>query len=248
MRLWILSDLHLEFGPVELPPVEADLIVLAGDVHRGRRGLAWARERFATTPAVYVLGNHEYYGEALPRLREKVEAEAAGSSVHLLENRAVEIDGVTFLGCTLWTDFDLHGNARLAQIEAGVQMTDYRAIRVSPRYRRLRPADTAVLHAASRRWLEKALGTAPAGPRVIITHHAPSALSLAPDTAHLPVSAAYGSHLDSLVEASGAALWVHGHTHYPVDYRIGGTRVLSNPRGYPDEAVKGFDPGLVVEL
>ncbi len=108
MRLWILSDLHLEFGPVELPRVEADVVVLAGDVHKGRRGLAWARERFAATPVVYVLGNHEYYGEALPRLREKLEGEAAGSSVHLLENRAVEIGGVTFLGCTLWTDFELH--------------------------------------------------------------------------------------------------------------------------------------------
>jgi predicted phosphodiesterase len=96
--------------------------------------------------------------------------------------------------------------------------------------------------------LERELATLIDRPHVVVTHHAPSARSLAPATAHLPVSAAYGSHLDGLVEASGAALWVHGHTHHPVDYKIGATRVLSNPRGYPGEPVEGFDAGLVVEV
>jgi predicted phosphodiesterase len=248
MRIRILSDLHLEFGPVELPEVEADVVVLAGDVHKGMRGLGWARERFGETPVVYVLGNHEYYGEALPRLREKLEHEAAGSSIHLLENRAVEIGGVSFFGCTLWTDLELHGDVRLAEIEANARMTDFRAIRVSPKYRRLRPADTAVLHRASRRWLAAALASTSPGPRVVVTHHAPSARSLDPRTGWQLVSAAYGSHLDDLVAASGAALWIHGHTHHAVDHRIGETRVLSNPRGYRDETVKGFDAGLVVEV
>ena len=248
MRLWILSDLHLEFGPLVLPDVRADIVVLAGDVHKGRRGLDWIRARFPDTPVVYVLGNHEYYGEAMPRLREKLEREAADTNVHLLENRAVTLGGVEFLGSTLWTDFLLHGDRRHAEIEANVRMSDYRAIRMSPEFRRLRPADTAARHGASRRWLEQALAEAPAGPRVVVTHHAPSARSLDPRSAWQLVSAAYASHLDELVAGSRAALWVHGHTHFPVDYRVGETRVLSNPRGYPDEAVKAFDAGLVVEI
>jgi predicted phosphodiesterase len=248
MRIRILSDLHLEFGLAELPEVAADVVVLAGDVDKGVRGVGWAREQFAGVPVVYVVGNHEYYGHAVPQLTEKLRREAEATNVHLLEDRAVTLDGVTFLGCALWTDFDLHGNRHLAEIEANVRMTDYRAVRVSPQYRRLRPADTASLHHASRRWLERELAAPAEARRVVVTHHAPSARSLAPGTAHMPVSAAYASHLDALVEASGAALWVHGHTHHPVDYRIGATRVLSNPRGYAEEGVAGFDAGMVVEL
>jgi hypothetical protein len=45
-----------------------------------------------------------------------------------------------------------------------------------------------------------------------------------------------------------AALWIHGHTHHCVNYHLGGTRVLSNQRGYPDEGVRGFDPGLLIDL
>lgn len=30
-------------------------------------------------------------------------------------------------------------------------------------------------------------------------------------------------------------LWVHGHTHEAFDYRIGNTRVIVNPRAYPNE-------------
>ena len=42
-------------------------------------------------------------------------------------------------------------------------------------------------------------------------------------------------------------LWIHGHSHQAVDYEIANTRVLSNPRGYPDEHT-GFDAALVAEV
>jgi hypothetical protein len=44
------------------------------------------------------------------------------------------------------------------------------------------------------------------------------------------------------------ALWIFGHTHRAADLNVRGTRVISNPRGYPHEPVPGFDPGYVVEL
>lgn len=53
------------------------------------------------------------------------------------------------------------------------------------------------------------------------------------------LSAAYASALDGVVASSGAAYWIHGHTHYNVRYRHGETCVLSNQRGYPDEPVEG---------
>lgn len=86
MRLRILSDLHREFGAFELPDVAADLVVLAGDIDRGVRGVVWARQRFPDTPVLYVAGNHEHYDERLGRLHEKLRDAAAGSNVIILEN------------------------------------------------------------------------------------------------------------------------------------------------------------------
>ena len=168
--------------------------------------------------------------------------------MHLLENDSVEISGVTFLGATLWTDFRLLGDPLPAIREARQVISDFRRIRVNPSYRHLKPQDTIIWH---RRRGERLAGrsaeTAP-GPVVVITHHAPSSRSLGNDGPLDLLSAAFASRLDDLVAQSGAALWVHGHIHQAADYHLGSTRVICNPRGYPDELVPGFDPALVVEI
>ena len=107
MELQILSDLHIEFAPYEMIDTDADVVVLAGDIHLGERGFKWARDNIPDKVVVYVLGNHEFYKAATPRLIEKLTDRAAGTNIHVLENRSVAIGGIRFLGCTLWTDFDL---------------------------------------------------------------------------------------------------------------------------------------------
>jgi hypothetical protein len=248
LRIQILSDLHLEFGSAELAGTDSDVVVLAGDVGVGLRGLEWIKKQWPDRPVVYVPGNHEYYGGALPRTLEKLIAAASGTNVHVLDRAAVEIAGVRFLGATLWTDFDLLGERATAMVVAQRHVTDYKRIRVSPSFRKLSPFDTASLHSRSRRWLEAEIGCGRTRGAVIITHHAPSALSIQSEFASDPLSASYASNLSRLVAESGAALWVHGHTHHCVDYVIGGTRVVSNQRGYVDEPVEGFDPELVLEV
>src|SRR5882762_4300913 len=126
--LHILSDLHLEFGSFSLPRTEADVVVLAGDVHLGQAGVTWARKQWPDTPMVYVLGNHEFYREALPELTDRLRRLCEGSHIHLLENDLVEVAGVAFLGCTLWTDFDLLGDASSARALAETAMADYTQI------------------------------------------------------------------------------------------------------------------------
>jgi hypothetical protein len=251
VRLHILSDLHLEFAPFDPPAAAADVVVLAGDTAPGVRGLDWAAARWPHRPLVIVPGNHEHYGHAYPALLHALVARAAALDgrprVHVLNDAAAIVDGVRFLGTTLWTDFELLGDPAAGMAAAQLHMTDFRRIRVRPWYRKARPADTAAWHARSRRWLGEALAAPHDGPTVVVTHHAPSDRSLNPRYAD-PVASAYASRLDALVAESGAALWIHGHTHRCVDYPLGATRVLSNQRGYPDEAVAGFDPSLVVEV
>jgi predicted phosphodiesterase len=247
MKIHLLSDLHTEFAPFQPPPTDADVVVLAGDVGVGTRGLPAVREWFLDRPVVYVAGNHEFYREAIPRLSEKLAEETEGSGIHYLENRAVVIGGVRFLGCTLWTDFDVFGERVRCMAEAQVTMNDFRLIRVLPQYRRFHPNDAAAMHERSLRWLMAALDEPFAGTTVIVTHHAPSLRSCNPAYRSHPVTAAYVSDLEWMLDGR-AALWVHGHTHLCVDYEIGGTRVVANQRGYPHDGVEGFDPGLVLEV
>jgi Icc-related predicted phosphoesterase len=246
VRLHILSDLHLEFGPFQPPATRADVVVLAGDVHTGKNGLRWIAETFRDRPVIYVLGNHEFYGHDTPKLTEELRQLTAGSNIYVLENDCVEIGGVVFLGATLWTDFKLNGDPILAVSLAATGMNDFNRIRVSQSYRRFRPSDARQLYAESVRWLEAELSRAEGKTRVVVTHHAPSQRSIGPLYTADPLNPAFASDLEHLIQASGAALWVHGHIHYTSDYVLGQTRIVNNPRGYPGESVAGFAPALVV--
>jgi predicted phosphodiesterase len=247
MKIHLLSDLHTEFAPFEPPSTDADIVVLAGDVGVGTRGLPAIRDWFPDRPVVYVAGNHEFYRESIPRLHDKIAEETEGSGIHHLENRAVVIGGVRFLGCTLWTDFDIFGERVRCMHEAQVTMNDFRLIRILPEYRRFHPMDARTRHERSVRWLVSMLDEPFDGPTAIVTHHAPSLLSCRPAYRTNPVTAAYASDLEWMLDGR-AALWVHGHTHFCVDYEIGGTRVVANQRGYPHEPVEGFDPALGLEI
>jgi Icc-related predicted phosphoesterase len=248
MRIHILSDLHLEFAPFQLAQVDSDLVVLAGDIHTGVNGFKWIRETFPVQQIIYVLGNHEFHGQKLPKLTVEIKAAAADTNIHILENDAVEIGGVIFLGATLWTDFRLQGDVVLAEVAAQTGMTDFRRIRTTPTYRRFRPADARRIHTQSLGWLDQQLETVRGRKVVVVTHHAPSPQSIPRRFWNDPLNPAFASNLESFVIASNASLWIHGHIHQHSDYVIGSTRVIANPRGYPSESQIGFNPTLVVEI
>jgi Icc-related predicted phosphoesterase len=253
MRIRILSDLHREFGHFTLPEVAADVVVLAGDIDKHTRGVAWARERFPDVPVLYVAGNHEFYGERIGRLHEKLCEAAAGSNVHILENETFELNGYRFFGATLWTDFNLLGDRTMSMGAAGSKeggMNDYRKIRQRD-LRRLQPHHTAMLHAESRLALTQFLESGDRARSIVITHQAPSIKSLSEHRHTQPISGAYASNLEDLIHDHGPALWVHGHIHTPIDYTVGATRVLNNAFGYITDhptGTAGFRADLVVEL
>lgn len=249
MRVHILSDLHLEFGPAEIPQIECDCVILAGDISTKLHGLEWILDKFPDVPVIYVCGNHEFYGERHPHLIEKLRHEAKGTNVHVLENNWVYIQGVPIFGCTLWSDMALQGNVMTASLEAAGSMNDYKRIRNSSRgYRRFSPLDSRMAHSASLAAMKEFFAQHEASNSIIVTHHAPSIRSLPESRQGLLISAAYTSHLDDFIREHQPALWVHGHIHHSNDYTIGQTRIISNPRAYPDESNPEFRPDLVVEL
>lgn len=259
MRLLVLSDLHLEVWREFAPKFDTkfsrpDVVVLAGDIHTKARAPAWAAQAFPHTPVMYVSGNHEFYGEAVDQMGDAIRVECEKhSNVHYLDCDEYVWQGVRFLGVTLWTDFLLFGTdlKRQVMVDVGNVMTDYQRIRVaSAGYRKLRPQDTAKLHAGHRTWLEGKLSEPFPGPTVVITHMAPSNRSVAPEYASDLVSAAFVSDLDEVVRS--ATLWIHGHTHTSFDYLVGQCRVVANPLGYMMRGGQAenddFDPNFIVEL
>jgi hypothetical protein len=108
--------------------------------------------------------------------------------------------------------------------------------------------DSAQMHAASVRWLARRMSRHDPARTIVVTHHAPSPWSIPPYHASDMLSAAFASDLNSLIKASGIPLWIHGHTHYNVDYKIGTTRIYSNQRGYPNEVKKCFEPGDIIKV
>ncbi len=253
MKLHVISDLHLrpqhEFS---IPATDADLIVLAGDIGRGLTGVEWAMAECARLdkPAVYVLGNHEYYTQVFPDLVEEARRLTAGSRVQVLENDVITQGRVRILGCTLWTDFLLFGEVEEETSMAAVEavMYDYKIIRTADG-EPLRASTTQQYHRESRQWLEARLAEPWDGPTVVITHHVPCWAGSHPVFDGI-LSAGFTSDLTPLMESHRIDLWICGHSHANVDTRIGHTRLLSNQRGYPGEDVPGpaFDPALVVEV
>lgn len=249
MRIHVISDLHQEFGEIDVPTVDCDCVVVAGDVSTKRAGLQWLRSRFRDVPVIYVCGNHEYYGEKLPRLTEKLREEAEGTNIHFLENDSVTIGGMHVFGCTLWTDMALHGPWLDGATEANARMNDYKRVRNSARhYRKLSAGDTRLTHLASLEAMREFFVSHDPMSSMVVTHHAPSMRSL-PEHRHAElISCAYASHLDKFVLTHQPRLWIHGHIHHNNDYVIGKTRVIANPRAYPDQPNTGFIPDLTVSV
>jgi Icc-related predicted phosphoesterase len=257
MKIWLFSDLHLEHTPLaSLQPPEADVCIAAGDISTNGivPSMEWLNANIAPLmPVVFVAGNHEFYRSSI--IESLAAAKAAASDmprVHFLHNRSIEIDDVLFVGATLWTDQDLHHSRQLSAFfakDSQTGMKDYKKInwQKSP-WQRLTPARTIGMHRESRSYIERTLQSRE-GKTVVVSHHAPSILSMSEEDGAKTSASSYASNLDAMIKELKPTAWVHGHIHRSNRYRIGQTDILSNPRGYgDDEKGTSFDPGFVFEV
>jgi len=230
MRFALMSDIHLEFNNWTPPELDVDLVVLAGDTHPGVKGVIWANEHFKQ-PVLMIAGNHEFYGRrSVNRHPMKMQAKAQelGGKVQVLHNQTMTVEGIKFIGATLWTDYALLGNQPLSMMIAEQSMNDFRYASYDL-YSKLRGYHLVQEHSKSRDFIESEIGEN----TVVITHHAPSEKCLQLNDRIVDnLSPAYASNLNSLVAYGGAKVWCFGHTHHNVDFTLGNTRVVSNCRGY----------------
>ena len=246
MKIHVLSDLHIEFADFRIPETDADVIVLAGDIGVGLGGLYWVHAQRRDKPIIYVLGNHEFYNHDI-KLTEVIK-DMAADNIYVLNNDQVIIDGVRFLGCTLWTDFELlkGADAWFVRRNARENMSDFYLI--TDGENKFTPETSIALHNESREWLDIMMAEKEGFEKtVVVTHHCPSEKSCHPRFAGSLLNPAFASNLEWMMGDDRVDLWIHGHTHNAYDYNINGTRLICNPRGYPREP-SGFDPEKVVKI
>ncbi|CAN7347207.1 metallophosphoesterase [Rhizobium sp. LjRoot258] len=255
MKAWIFSDLHLEDGkicPVSTVP-EADICICAGDItNKLVRSIRFLGECISPhMPVLFVPGNHEYYGSSIREGYQEGLREAEDyPDVHLLHQEVAIFEGFRFVGATFWSDLQLFGTPQISMLEAQKGMTDYRQIKLSKKpFKRFSARHAQGLHWEDNLFIQRALWDEAALPTIVVTHHAPSILSVPPEFIDDPVAPSFASRFEKHIIKYRPRLWIHGHLHNRSDYMIQTTRVICNPKGYVDEHEKsGFDPYLVVDV
>lgn len=248
MKIQIISDLHQEFGFTDLSFDNAEVVVLAGDVNLGIKGIEWIKAKITHIPVIYVLGNHEYYKGSYPKTLNKIKEAAQDSNVYVLENDFVDIGDVRFHGTTLWTDFSIFGDPRYYGFTCQMGMNDYKQIKRDPSYSKIRSIDIYKIHQFSKIWLQESLESSKGLKNIVVTHHAPSIQSVPENFKKDPLTSAYTSNLEDFIIEHKPLYWIHGHIHTPSRYRIGDTEVICNPHGYIDEQYNGYEKELIIKV
>lgn len=252
MRVHPFSDLHIEDGHDVHSFPDCDVLVAAGDIGSGVKGLQRLIKRTdGSQHIVMVAGNHEYYGHHMRKLQSEMRALASKHDrVHFLENDEAVIGGVRFLGCTMWTDYEAFGASGkvFAELDALKRMNDFKHIKAGDSF--VTPSLFQGICAGSRAWLEGKLSEDWGGATVIVTHHPPvigcnAKRYLMPGNVGLPF---FVNEWPDLVASSGARYWICGHTHWCGRLPFGDTEVVCNQRGYSGEGVEGWDSKMILNI
>ena len=229
MKIHLCSDLHLEFGNTYFPSVEADTVIIAGDVAVKLKDIVVYLRKVAAVyeNVIYITGNHEYYGNDIAQMDYELYKEFEGTNVHFLQNEILDLDGITFYGGTMWTD---GANNRDNILEECIN--DFRFIKdfSVKRMRKLHEEFKANIQDVD----------------VIISHHIPSDIFIPVKYRGSSINGAF-SCTDMGEFLPLPKVWCFGHTHDPIDITIEKTRFLCNPYGYPHEYTD-FDDELVFEV
>ena len=256
MKVSVISDLHLEFEPLELPGGE--VLIISGDACESRSlakdfhstklvdwtshsGREYRHQRFFEVECakydhvLYVMGNHEHYHGRFDKTYAELRR-CLPDHVQLLEQETVTINDTVFIGGTLWTSMNRGDD--MTRWHTKSSMNDFRVITnhyvEKNLYHKLTPEYTEFVHRKTLDYFKHVLDHNRDKQCVIITHHAPSSVSIADHYKHdhLMNGAYYSDLSEFILDHPQIKYWTHGHMHNSSDYMIGDCRVICNPRGY----------------
>ena len=274
--LRVTSDIHLDFDVISSSPwklfqnvkklwkpepLRSDpftALILAGDIWHAKKsfaykGISWIAQMSQQFQyVVIVLGNHDFWGgdivQEYNNYRNSI-AEQNLKNVFILQNSSLFFPGLKILGATLWTDFNDGSFQVLDSASAHSGMRDY--IFITDNNQPLKSEKLFIEHQISKEFIfTEAEPDYPGQKIVVVSHHSPSHRS-AQKELFFPGNemelAMYHSNLDEKIASSNIDIWVHGHSHKAVDYKINKTRIISNPRGYLNEDT-GFNPWQLIDV
>jgi len=263
MKFRIISDLHIDIN--HKIPLEYDddvFTVVCGDISGyAEDSIQWIAQNVRN--GVFVSGNHIAYSGQYTIEESQRELERVfplDEPVSYLNDSYKIVDDVVFVGGTLWTDFLLgygvnHREGGISKYRLGAKlmaalcMNDYRQKLSAEKF--LTPDDTEFMHYHTAECIVDVCEKFPDKKIVVVTHHAPSNQSLDSRYVDNALNPCYASDMDNFIlHNPNIKLWCHGHIHQSKDYKIGGTRVICNPRGY--EAMGEINPtwnrDLIIEV
>ena len=238
------------YEPSHLDTDKDTVLGIAGDMDTQKYTIKFLIDMSKRFKAVVcILGNHDYWRRDFTthasQLKRQLK-EAGVNNVHLLDCDSVVIDGVRFIGATLWTDFNKGDNLILNTAES--DMNDYRFMRKNNYTRRLKPRDLLAEHIKHRDFIFSFAQNEEK--MVVLSHHAPCWKSIDFSRyGHGTINHLYATEFGNEIAYSHFTLWHHGHIHTTRDYLIYNTRVICNPRGYfMDELNLKFNDTWLIEL
>ena len=262
MKIAVCSDLHLEFGGIILRNTDdADVLILSGDICVAKDLLELGSPMSKSEAihdffkncsdefkqVIYIVGNHEHYhGDFRDTIKDLKYNLHYLQNLHILDKETVTLEGVTFIGGTLWTD--MNGEDPMTLHSIGSMMNDFRCVKNSnkkvsfrdadgnfhERTAKFSPEDAVEDHKKMVDYIRHVVEGKDDQKFVVVGHHAPSKLSTHPKYQNETLmNGGYSSTLDFFIEAHPQIkLWTHGHTHEIFDYVLNQTRIVCNPRGY----------------
>jgi DNA repair exonuclease SbcCD nuclease subunit len=230
MKIAICSDVHLEFGQLELKNTEnAEVLILSGDICvasdlmyndmdsplRSSKSNTY-HEFFQSVcsefpKVIYIMGNHEHYhgdfAYSCDILRDRLDYI---ENLHILDEDTLRIGDVTFIGGTLWTD--MNGEDFTTACYVARMMNDFRVVKnsnnlVTTQYSselvssRFTPNDAVISHKSMLKLIDSTIKKNPENKFVVVGHHAPSKLSTHPRYKEdVEMNGGYSSDLDFFIE------------------------------------------------
>lgn len=255
MKIQYMSDLHMEFRKnrellkkeIVVEPT-GDILLVAGDcmylndiILPKLRFWKWAEENYRQV--LIVPGNHEYYQNYNITSHGDSWQREIAPNISYYYNKVVRIDDTDFILSTLWS--------RISEIDEKViwhGMNDFHCIMYDDE--RLRPKEYNQEHVKCFRFIREAVAASDAKHIVVVTHHAPSLQTIAPEHQVSSLRTAFATDLDAFIEDSRIDYWVYGHSHTNIDCQVGRTKIVSNQLGYVEygENRHGFEFDKYFEL
>lgn len=254
MKIQYASDLHLELSDNSRLfshgiPLQAvgDVLILAGDCMYLNKDTTckkfwqWTSENFQRV--LIVPGNHEFYklGDVAKNGDSWHHHILPNVSYH--QNEVVRIGDTDFILSTLWSYI-----AGQQENDIFYGMNDFRQIRYNES--QFTTDDVIEEHLKSIAFIKKSISESNATHKVVVTHHLPTFMVVAPRHQCSPISSAFATELKAYIEDSGIDIWIYGHSHTNIDTTIGNTRIVCNQFGYVshEEHLHGFDGGKYIEF